>query len=95
MEMIAPIHHIPTGQALACERGFLAVLDGSCRTPIAGLATIDGERLDFHGMVLTPDGCECHEISRNGRAADAGTIGREAGAAIRDKAGARFFDSWV
>ena len=95
MEMIAPIHHVPTGQALACERGFLAVLDGSCRTPIAGLATIDGERLDFHGMVLTPDGRECHEISRNGRAADAGTIGREAGAAIRDKAGARFFDSWV
>jgi len=46
-------------------------------------------------MVLTPDGRECHEISRNGRAADAGTIGREAGAAIRDKAGARFFDSWV
>jgi hydroxymethylbilane synthase len=95
MEMIAPIHHVPTGQALACERGFLAVLDGSCRTPIAGLATIDGERLDLHGMVLTPDGRECHEISRNGRAADAGTIGREAGAAIRDKAGARFFDSWV
>ena len=95
MEMIAPIHHVPTGQALACERGFLAVLDGSCRTPIAGLATIDGERLDFHGMVLTPDGRECHEISRTGSTADAETIGREAGAAIRGKAGARFFDSWV
>jgi hydroxymethylbilane synthase len=94
-EMIAPIHDRPTGQALACERGFLAVLDGSCRTPIAGLARIDGERLDFHGMVLTPDGRECHEISRTGSAADAETIGREAGTAIRDKAGARFFDSWV
>jgi hydroxymethylbilane synthase len=94
-EMIAPIHDRPTGQALACERGFLAVLDGSCRTPIAGLARIDGDRLHFHGMVLTPDGRECHEISRTGSAADAETIGREAGAAIRDKAGARFFDSWV
>ncbi len=94
-EMIAPIHDRPTGQALACERGFLAVLDGSCRTPIAGLARIDGERLDFHGMVLTPDGRECHEISRTGSTADAETIGREAGAAIRGKAGARFFDSWV
>jgi hydroxymethylbilane synthase len=94
-EMIAPIHDRPTGQALACERGFLAVLDGSCRTPIAGLARIDGERLDFHGMVLTPDGRECHEISRTGSTADAKTIGREAGAAIRGKAGARFFDSWV
>jgi hydroxymethylbilane synthase len=94
-EMIAPIHDRPTGQALACERGFLAVLDGSCRTPIAGLARIDGERLDFHGMVLTPDGRECHEISRTGSTADAETIGREAGAAIRGKAGARFFDSWA
>jgi hydroxymethylbilane synthase len=93
--MIAPIHDRPTGQALACERGFLAVLDGSCRTPIAGLARIDGDRLDFHGMVLTPDGRECHEISRKGSAADAETIGREAGTIIRDKAGARFFDSWV
>jgi hydroxymethylbilane synthase len=93
--IIAPIHDRPTGQALACERGFLAVLDGSCRTPIAGLARIEGDRLDFHGMVLTPDGSECHEISRTGRAADAMTIGREVGAAIRDKAGARFFESWM
>ena len=44
---------------------------------------------------LTPDGRECHEISRTGSTADAETIGREAGAAIRGKAGARFFDSWV
>lgn len=94
-EMIAPIHDRPTGEALACERGFLAVLDGSCRTPIAGLARIDGDRVDFHGMVLTPDGRECHEISCAGSTADAGTIGREAGAAIRDRAGPRFFESWV
>jgi hydroxymethylbilane synthase len=93
--MVAPVDDRPTGRALACERGFLAVLDGSCRTPIAGLARIDGDRLDFHGMVLTPDGSECHEISRTGGTADAEAIGREAGAAIRDKAGARFFDGWA
>jgi hydroxymethylbilane synthase len=94
-EMIAPIHHAATGQALACERAFLAVLDGSCRTPIAGLARSDGERLDFHGMVLTPDGRECHEIARSGRAVEAEAIGRAAGTAIRDKAGTRFFESWA
>jgi hydroxymethylbilane synthase len=94
-EMIAPIHHAATGHALACERAFLAVLDGSCRTPIAGLARSDGERLDFHGMVLTPDGRECHEIARSGRAVEAEAIGRAAGTAIRDKAGTRFFESWA
>ena len=93
--MVAPIRHEPTGQALACERAFLAVLDGSCRTPIAGLARIHGDRLAFHGMVLTPDGKECHEISRGGHAADAEAVGREAGTAVRDKAGTRFFESWA
>ncbi len=93
--MVEPIHHHPTGQALACERGFLAVLDGSCRTPIAGLARIDGETLHFHGMVLTPDGTQCHEISRGGAAGNAEAIGRAAGAAIRERAGSRFFESWL
>lgn len=94
-EMVAPIHHVATGHALACERAFLAVLDGSCRTPIAGLARGEGERLDFFGMVLAPDGREWHEISRSGPAADAEAIGRAAGSAIRAKAGARFFESWA
>jgi hydroxymethylbilane synthase len=93
-DIVAPIHHQPTGHALACERGFIAVLDGSCRTPIAGLARIEGERLDFHGMVLTPDGRECHEISRSGGVADAEAIGCAAGTTIREKAGTRFFESW-
>jgi hydroxymethylbilane synthase len=94
-EMVAPIHDVPTGQALACERAFLAVLDGSCRAPIAGLARIGGERLDFHGMVLTPDGKECHAISRSGGAEEAEAIGSAAGAALREKAGARFFENWA
>jgi hydroxymethylbilane synthase len=93
--IVAPIHHAPTGHALACERAFLAVLDGSCRTPIAGVARIDGDRLEFHGMVLTPDGRECHEIALGGPAAEAEAIGRQAGAAIREKAGTRFFESWT
>lgn len=92
--MLAPIHHAPTGAALACERAFLAVLDGSCRTPIAGFARIDGEHLAFRGMILTPDGREAHEISGEGKAGDAAEIGRDAGARIRDKAGPDFFDGW-
>ena len=93
--LLAPINHPHTAAALACERAFLAVLDGSCRTPIAGYAQISGEKLSFHGMVLTPDGAEAHEIRLNGAMADAGAVGVEAGNQIRAMAGAHFFADWV
>lgn len=92
--LLAPINHAPTGAALTCERAFLGALDGSCRTPIAGLATIDGDRISFSGMILTPDGRESHEISAEGAAADAHVIGHDAGMRIREMAGEGFFQSW-
>ncbi|MER2634263.1 MAG: hydroxymethylbilane synthase, partial [Rhizobiaceae bacterium] len=61
-QMVAAIGHEPTASALACERAFLAALDGSCRTPIAGLAEIDGGRLRFRGLILTPDGQTAHDV---------------------------------
>lgn len=92
--LLAPIHHEQTGHALACERAFLAVLDGSCRTPIAGHAIVEDQSIRFSGMILTPDGTEVHEIERQGDAADPAAIGREAGAELRERAGTRFFESW-
>lgn len=93
--MLAPIRDVPTGQALACERAFLRALDGSCRTPIAGHATIEGGRLVFKGLIITPDGTEAHEIGGEGAASDAEAIGRRAGEAVRATAGTRFFDGWT
>jgi hydroxymethylbilane synthase len=93
-ELLAPINHGGTAAALACERAFLAVLDGSCRTPIAGYASVEGENLSFHGMVLTPDGVTMHEIRSGGPATDAAKAGREAGKAIRAAAGPEFFADW-
>ena len=93
-DLLAPIHHAPTGAALACERAFLAALDGSCRTPIAGYAKVEGERLAFLGLIIAPDGQESYDIARDGAVGDAVRIGLEAGAAIRAKAGKRFFDGW-
>src|SRR5690606_20529348 len=55
-ELLAPINDRPTHDSVSCERAFLAALDGSCRTPIAGYATCDGEELHFYGLILTPDG---------------------------------------
>jgi hydroxymethylbilane synthase len=93
-KMLAAINHMPTAHALACERAFLAALDGSCRTPIAGLATIDGDRLAFNGVILSPDGKQSHNVSSDGLAANAAEIGRAVGEKLRRNACAHFFDGW-
>ncbi|MFU0505084.1 hydroxymethylbilane synthase [Pseudaminobacter sp. NGMCC 1.201702] len=92
--LLAPIHHAPTGHALACERAFLRVLDGSCRTPIAGHAQVEGDRLTFYGLILSLDGSEAHEVRREGTTAEAAAIGRAAGEYLRQQAGTRFFEAW-
>jgi hydroxymethylbilane synthase len=93
-DMLAPIGDAETEAALACERAFLGALDGSCRTPIAGHARIEGDRIAFHGMILTPDGKEVHEIEDHGKLPEAATIGKRAGETVRARAGTAFFDSW-
>ncbi len=93
--MLARIHDTPTGQALACERAFLATLDGSCRTPIAGHAVIEADRLIFNGLVILPDGTEAHDVRLEGPASEAANIGAQAGLEVRNKAGAHFFEGWI
>jgi len=84
-DMLAAIDHQPTRRAVSCERAFLDVLDGSCRTPIAGLAEVSGPTIRFHGLVLSPEGDESHEGSGEGPAADAAAIGQDAGLAVRGR----------
>lgn len=93
-QLIAPIQDQETQVALCCERQFLASLDGSCRTPIAGYAHIKGDTLFFHGMILTPDGQTFHEITLQGEKAEAEVIGRNAAQKLRRDAGEAFFLSW-
>src|SRR5262249_20187597 len=64
-DLVKPIDHPASHLAIACERGFLAGLDGSCRTPIAGLAGLKNGALRFDGEVLTPDGRQSWTASRN------------------------------
>ncbi|TIT17701.1 MAG: hydroxymethylbilane synthase [Mesorhizobium sp.] len=94
-QMLTAIHDVPTGQALACERAFLAALDGSCRTPIAGHATISGGTVSFAGLIISPDGTQSHEVRLQGPAQEAARIGAEAAAIVRAKAGETFFDGWT
>jgi len=53
---IAPLNHLDTDIAITAERAFLRALDGSCRTPIAALAEIRDDRLEFRGEVIAKDG---------------------------------------
>ncbi len=90
-ELLAPLDHRATAIALAAERAFLAVLDGSCRTPIAGLARIDGNSIAFTGEILRPDGSESHVAHRSGTVAEAEALGRDAGAELKARGGPGFF----
>ena len=76
---LAPILDQATGFALAAERAFLAVLDGSCRTPIAAHARIEGKELLFFGEALRSDGTETYAAKGRGAPADAALIGYNAG----------------
>ena len=90
-DMLAAINHADTFDALAAERAFLAVLDGSCRTPIGGHATIAGGRLKFRGMIVKPDGSEAFEASREGAVRDAEKLGADAGGELKGRASPDFF----
>jgi hydroxymethylbilane synthase len=90
-DVLDKIDHADTSVAVACERAFLGVLDGSCRTPIAGHAVIEGSAVRFRGMLLRPDGSEAHETTRTGASRDAVALGADAGAELKAKAPADFF----
>ena len=78
---------------IVAERAFLAVLDGSCRTPIAALATVgpDG-MLMLRGQIARPDGTKSFETTYAGASADAEKMGQDAGRELLDRAGPGFFD---
>ena len=96
-DLIAGANHQPTDLAVALERAFQAALGGSCRTPIAGLATFrDARTLDFKGCVLSPNGDERVDVERLAvtatTAREAEAIGADAGRELLSRAGRRFFD---
>ena len=85
------INHADSMTALLAERAFLAVLDGSCRTPIAGHAIVAGGRVRFRGLIAKPDGSVVHETEREGAVGDAAALGADAGIELKRRAGANFF----
>ena len=89
-QMLEAIHDLQTGQRLAAERAFLAALDGSCETPIGGLAELDGTGLRLRGEILRPDGSEVIADDQTGDIADGPELGRDMAAKMLAQAGPGF-----
>jgi hydroxymethylbilane synthase len=89
-QILAPILDLATAHSLAAERAFLSVLDGSCRTPIAGHARLVGDAIEMRGLVLRPDGSDAIDVVRQGLVADAALLGHEAGLDLRSRMPAGF-----
>ena len=90
--LLEPIHDARTGQRLAAERAFLAALDGSCETPIAGLAELDGGNLRLRGEILRPDGSACLTDDRTAPIEDGAALGEAMARDLLAQAGPGFFD---
>jgi hydroxymethylbilane synthase len=91
-DMLAAIHDQETGQRIAAERAFLAALDGSCETPIAGLAELDNGRLRLRGQVLRPDGSEAISDDQTSLIEDGAELGKAMAHKLLAQAGPGFFD---
>ncbi|MBG1232498.1 hydroxymethylbilane synthase [Aestuariivirga litoralis] len=87
-DLVAKINHEPSQFAVDCERAFMAALDGSCRTPIAGHAVIKNGEIHFRGEALTLDGKHHFPVEAKGAVADRARIGREAGEDVKKRGGA-------
>ena len=89
--MLEAIHNSKTGLLLSAERAFLEALDGSCETPIAGLAELSNGNLRFRGEILRPDGSEVFSDEQMASKEDATLMGVEMAKKLLNKAGSNFF----
>lgn len=92
LSYLAKLDHAPTRAAVMCERAMLDVLDGSCRTPIGGLAEIEGDTLHLRGLIAKTDGSRIIKGERTGAFSEGEALGRDLGAELKEQAGPGFFD---
>ena len=90
-DLLKPLNDEATEVCVSAERAFLAVLDGSCRTPLAGLAEISGDQLRLRACVLSMDGKQFFQTERNGPLSEAEAMGRDAGEHLKAQAGPNIF----
>ncbi|MEM7072622.1 MAG: hydroxymethylbilane synthase [Pseudomonadota bacterium] len=72
---------------VTAERAMLAVLDGSCHTPIAGHAVLEGQTIRLCGFISNVDGSAARRVTLTGAADDPEGLGKRVAAALLDQAG--------
>jgi hydroxymethylbilane synthase len=93
LQFVAALDHAGTHACVWAERAMLGVLDGSCRTPIGGLAMIADGVLSLEGLIAKPDGSVLHRDAIQGSVNDAVALGEALGRRLKDRAGDGFFQS--
>jgi len=91
--LVSKIIDRDTGIAVTAERALLKALDGSCRMPIAGHATVADGRVSLRGMVLTPDGSQVFEDTASAPVAEAAVLGRRLGETLRARLPQGFYEA--
>ena len=91
-DLLRQVNDVETAQRVAAERAFLARLDGSCQTPIAGYAELQNTRLLLRGEILRPDGSQALAGTREGEIADGPAMGKDLAEELLARAGQGFFD---
>ena len=87
---LTALDHHETRVPVTAERAMLATLDGSCRTPIAGYATLDGGQIRLTGQVFSLDGRHSHEAAASAGVDEPESLGRIVGEAILARCGRGF-----
>ena len=82
-ELLSQLNHLTTEKCIAAERAFLIALEGSCKTPIAALATLENDEITLRAALFSDDGTKCFSTTKTGNISDAEKIGTDAGLEIR------------
>jgi hydroxymethylbilane synthase len=92
-DLVAPLDHSATHTAIAAERAMLAILDGSCRTPVGALTRLDGAGLTLKGQILSLDGSTAFDGAASG--SDPEVLGRKVGEDLIAQAGTEWLAQWA
>ncbi len=92
-DLVAPLDHAPTRIAITAERAMLAVLDGSCRTPVGALSRLDGTTLTLKGQILSLDGRTAFDSAATGT--DPLALGQQIGNDLIAQAGTEWLAQWA
>jgi len=92
-EILAPLDHRDTRIAVTAERAFLQRVGGSCRTPLAAYATVDGNAIALRALIASPDGTRVLRTQRAGAVDAAATLGSAAAEELLERGGAEILDA--